>query len=616
MSQQNSNSSSNNIPVSEVYWSLVAKADKKFSKIRDLPYYQRNRYDTYFYKVFKVYTQLWKFQQENRQKLVEAGLKRWEIGDIASRIGQLYFGQYMRTSEASYLSESYIFYEAVLTREYFKDGMFQDVNLSSKQLRFLARFLTVCLVLNRRDMVYQLVNQLKMLLDECKRAFQETDFKEWKLVVQEIVKFLKADPAFMNIRPLRYSVVLDLHPDCLPQVVEAKRKLRLRDALLCSYHSNEVKYSELTLDTFRILQCLEWEPSGSFYQTGGVPPSGAGTGIGQNGAPVPSRVNYSQDISDPTLPPNPRKSILYRPSVTNILAVLATNCEELPHDGVLLLYLSATGSSQNSFSSPSHGAGRSFMSRVGDLEATSTSSNFEFDTANSTSAKGNCLSDQSSCLYVGSRSSGGLNGIYPCDLLPFTRRPLFLVIDSDSSKAFTALSGSEKGESVAMLLSPAISLPISTVDSSRQPSGSSFTSFLTIPLQAFILMLGFTGADIDMDMYGKADKLLSSSLNEWGLLLAASDNLNSVWAQTLGDPFLRRLILRFIFCRTVMALYAPTFNKTEFLPECIPSLPDAVLPTSDTCQRTVLQLADTFGATNKFNFSKEMMLSENRSREN
>ncbi|KAG5627210.1 hypothetical protein H5410_012428 [Solanum commersonii] len=557
MSQQNSNSSSNNIPVSEVYWTLVAKADKKFSKIRDLPYYQRNRYDTYFYKVFKVYTQLWKFQQENRQKLVEAGLKRWEIGDIASRIGQLYFGQYMRTSEASYLSESYIFYEAVLTREYFKDGMFQDVNLSNKQLRFLARFMTVCLVLNRHDMVFQLVNQLKMLLDECKRAFQETDFKEWKLVVQEIVKFRKAYPAFMHIKPLRYSIILDLHPDCLPQVVEAKRKLRLRDALLCSYHSNEVKYSELTLDTLRMLQCLEWEPSGSFYQTGGVPPSGVGTGIGQNGAPGPSRVNYSQDISDPTLPPNPRKSILYRPSVTNYLAVLATNCEELSHDGVLLLYLSAAGSSQNSFSSPSHGAGRSFMSRVGDSEASSTSSlNFEFEIANPTSAKGNCLSEQSSCLYIGSRSSGGLNGIYPCDLLPFTRRPLFLVIDSDISKSFT-------------------------------------------------------------DMYDKADKLLSSSLNEWGLLLAASDNLNPVWAQTLGDPFLRRLILRFIFCRTVLALYAPTFNKTEFLPECIPSLPDAFLPTSDTCQRIVLQLADIFGATSKFNFSEETtMLSECRSQEN
>ena len=130
------------------------------------------RYDTYFYKVFKVYTQLWKFQQENRQKLVDAGLKRWEIGEIASRIAQLYFGQYMRTSEASYLSESYVFYEAILTREYFKEGLFQDVNLANKQLRFLARFLMVCLVLNRREMVHQLVNQLKMLVDECKRTFQ------------------------------------------------------------------------------------------------------------------------------------------------------------------------------------------------------------------------------------------------------------------------------------------------------------------------------------------------------------------------------------------------------------------------------------------------------------
>lgn len=130
------------------------------------------RFDTYFYKVFKVYTELWKFQQENRQKLVEGGLKRWEIGEIASRIAQLYFGQYMRTSEASYLLESYVFYEAILTREYFKEGLYQDLNLSNKQLRSLARFITVCLLLNRRHMVHQLVNHLKMLLDECKRTFQ------------------------------------------------------------------------------------------------------------------------------------------------------------------------------------------------------------------------------------------------------------------------------------------------------------------------------------------------------------------------------------------------------------------------------------------------------------
>lgn len=77
---------------------------------------------------------------------------------------------------------------------------------------------------------------------------------------------------------------------------------------------HQVKFSELTLDTFRMLQCLEWEPSGSFYQS-------SSSKIGQNGGSGSSRVNYSQDITDPTLPPNSRKAVLYRPSVTHFLAV-------------------------------------------------------------------------------------------------------------------------------------------------------------------------------------------------------------------------------------------------------------------------------------------------------
>lgn len=63
-------------------------------------------------------------------------------------------------------------------------------------------------------------------------------------MIQEIVRFLKADTAFMNIRPLRFSLVLDCHPDSLPHVSTsvAKRSLRLRDAILSSYHHNEVRY--------------------------------------------------------------------------------------------------------------------------------------------------------------------------------------------------------------------------------------------------------------------------------------------------------------------------------------------------------------------------------------
>ncbi|KAF5749265.1 hypothetical protein HS088_TW04G01230 [Tripterygium wilfordii] len=147
---------SGNIPVIEVYWSLVEKADKKFSKIRDLPYYERNR------------------------------------------------------------------------------------------------FLMVCLVLNRRDMVHQLVTQLKLLVDECKRTFQDADFKEWKLVLQEIARFVRADTVFLNVRPLRYSLVLDPHPDSLPRVAKSisLRNLRLRDAIMSSYHHNEPEMNQ-NLDSLR-----------------------------------------------------------------------------------------------------------------------------------------------------------------------------------------------------------------------------------------------------------------------------------------------------------------------------------------------------------------------------
>ncbi|XP_039028388.1 protein SCAI [Hibiscus syriacus] len=617
MSQQqmnNNNSGSGNIPVSERYWTLVDKADKKFSKIRDLPYYERNRYDTYFYKVFKVYTQLWKFQQENRQKIVEAGLKRWEIGEIASRIAQLYYGQYMQTSEASYLSEAYIFYEAILTREYFKEGSIQDFNLANKQLRFLARFLMVCLVLNRREMVHQLVNQLKMLVDECRRTFQDTDFKEWKLVVQEIVRFLKADTAFMNIRPLRYSLVLDPHPDVLPQVAApvARKNLRLRDAVLSSYHRNEVKFSELTLDTFRMLQCLEWEPSGSFYlSTGGK--------SGQNGALGSSRINHSQDITDPTLPPNPRKAVLYRPSLTHFIAVLATICEELPPDGVLLVYLSASGTTGHT-SSPS-GSGpytnttenitRDFQSHTIHSDGTSTSSmSSPSDSPNPSASenKGDFISSHTGCLQFGNRGSGGLNCIYPSDLIPFTRRPLFIIIESDVSEVFKAISGAEKGERAALFLSPSCSFPISTSDSSRHSVGSLFTIFLTAPLQAFCLLLGISGSDVEMDTYEHAESLLSSSLNDWGLTLATSDNLDPVWAQILRDPFLRRFLLRFVFCRAVLTLFVQTYNKKEFHPECMPALPNSVSSMTNASQTAVLQLAKTFHATKRFVFTEAISL--------
>ncbi|CAN7009760.1 unnamed protein product [Brassica rapa subsp. trilocularis] len=597
----------NSIPLSEVYWSLVNKADKKFSKIRDLPFYERSRYENYFFKVFKVYTQLWKFQQENRQKLVEAGLKRWEIGEIASRIAQLYYGHYMRTSDAGYLAESYVFYEAILTREYFKDGLFQDLNIANKQLRFLARFLMVCLVLGRREMVHQLVEQFRRLIDECKRTFQENDFKEWKVVAQEIVRFLKSDTAFMNIRPLRYSLVLD--PNLDASTPRASRSLRLTDAILSSYHYNEVKYSELTLDSFRMLQCLEWEPSGSLYQS-------AGPKMGPNAPTGASRVN-SQNVTDPTLPPNPRKAVLYRPSITNFLALLATICEELPSNGVVLIYLSASGNIGQTSLSPL--GGRSVTSVEENILRDFESHTIKQDGDPSVQTKpsgerpGQSLRQISEDavehgLSFGSHGLTGPSCIYPSDLVPFTRKPLFIIIDSDNSTAFKNICGAEKGEPAALLLSPSHTPPLISADFSRQPSGSLFTIFLTAPVQAFCLLIGISGSDIETDVFTKGERVLSSSMNEWASTLAASDTLHPVWSQILKDPFLRRLLLRFIFCRAVLALYTPVFNNKQNQPECFPSLPEFLLPAAPAIQAAVLQMANVFGGASKFTLPQDITM--------
>ncbi|KAJ4785987.1 hypothetical protein LUZ62_037233 [Rhynchospora pubera] len=591
-----SSSATTMIPVTEQFWSLVDKADRRFSLVRDLPIFGRNRNDLEFHKAFKIYTRLWRMQQENRQRLVEAGMKRWEVGEIASRIAQLYYGQYQRTSDGACLSEAYVFYEAILDRDYFRDTASnssasaggQDMVLANKQLRFLARFLTVCLVIGNREMVTRLTSQLKTLLDDCRKTFQEAEYKEWKHVMQEISKFLKADTSFMNKRPLRYNYAFDTPPDSLPPVGPAAaavttRNLLLRDSLLCSHYPHEVKFTELTLDTFRMLQCLEWDPCGSFAQQIGSRSNQTDTG--------PQKTNLLQDLKDPSLPPNPLKTILYRPSATHYLTVLATKCEELPADGILLIYLSAAGDS-----------------RV-------TSENYEkiagsFRNLGISSSSDKDPSKKEGRLWLGYRANEGSSYVYPCDLIPFTRRPLFLIIDSCNAHAFKSINGEEKGETVAMLLSPISRSPVpptpgSNVDPTRQQNnGSQFTMFLTAPLQAFCILIGKSSYDFDTDKYVEAEKLFHLSLNDLEAALITSAGLHAVWVEALGDPFLRRFLLRFIFCRAVLALFKPNSQNDGFTPTCLPSLPESVNPGMQICQAAIRRMALFFGAVDQFDLSE------------
>lgn len=84
----------------------------------------------------------------------------------------------------------------------------------------------------------------------------------------------------------------------------------------------QVKFAEVTLDTYRMLQCLEWEPSAPLFQKRSyVPNDHSGASIYHSETSGAIDINFSMDMSDPMLPPNPRKAVLYRPSVTHLLAV-------------------------------------------------------------------------------------------------------------------------------------------------------------------------------------------------------------------------------------------------------------------------------------------------------
>ncbi|XP_043695494.1 protein SCAI-like isoform X2 [Telopea speciosissima] len=583
--------------VAKTFRALVESADRKFTRVRDVPSYGRG-HNHYFHKVFKSYTRLWKFQQENRSKLVESGLQRWEIGEIASRIGQLYYGQYLRTSEARFLLESYIFYAAIFDRSYFQGpkGVAKDLNLRYKELRFYARFLIVSLLLNRSEMVQTLVERFKALVDDSKATFRETNFKEWKQVVQEIVRFLKADIAFINARPLRYCAMFDSHPTSFPYVARfhAKRVLKLKDALLMSYHGNEVKFVELTLDTFRMLQCLEWEPSGSFFQKRPVELTNNGASD-QSGASGLIDINLAMDMTDPTLAPNPKKTILYRPSVTNLISVLATLCEELPPESILLLYISASGKAGQSPQMESSKAPR-IPSNMKVVSQTSRDHYYSLSGVPN-HEKGDSSDYYQNSLWLGPRGS---NNLYPGDIIPFTRKPLFLIIDSDNSHAFKVVHSAERGETTALLLSPARPVCRSLAGADLTQNGSQFTYFLSCPLQAFLQLVGLSPSDTDVDMYSKADNVLSTAFSEWEVILCKSTSLDLVWAQVLSDSFLRRLILRFIFCRSVLSLFCYTEDNEHCLPDCLPCLPDSVSSRSEAVQRCVLQLAHTLGVADCF----------------
>lgn len=251
-----------------------------------------------------------------------------------------------------------------------------------------------------------------------------------------------------------------LSPRRLPPkliVSPPNRKSNLGCLILCSSRSQGVKFSELSLDGFRMMLTFERE-------------------LGSGGK---SATEKSAS--------NPLKYILYRPSVSTLLQYISSAQKEAREATGLLLYISADG--DKSFSMRGNQESARPYSKGGII------------------LRAESKQEPAGSLYVAK------DNLYPDDLLPFLRRPLFLIVDSENSAAFTALSSTIFGAPVLILASPARQLPGLL---EPEQAGSVFTLFLSDPIAAFCFVV--------------SRQVMTSAIYQELLLIASAmfDKLNSV----------------------------------------------------------------------------------------
>ncbi|XP_042580056.1 protein SCAI isoform X1 [Cyprinus carpio] len=503
---------------------LLDKSKQLFNGLRDLPQYGHKQWQSYFGRTFDVYTKLWKFQQQHRQVLDNRyGLKRWQIGEVASKIGQLYYHYYLRTSETSYLNEAFSFYSAIRQRSYYHQVNKEDrPELVVKKLRYYARFIVVCLLLNKMDLVKVLVKELSEEIEDYTQRFNTEDQLEWNLVLQEVAAFVEADP-LMILNDDNAVVVISnrLQEGGVPPLEQGMvvGQLTLADALIVGNCNNQVKFSELTIDMFRMLQALEREPVNLATQS-----SKPGTLVREDSYTLP--VTLYEPNEKPAKRENPHKYLLYKPTFSQLYTFLSASFKELPANSVLLVYLSATGVFP---------AGRSECEGPYDFGGVLTNTNRDVVNGEMVQ-KRNQAQKEMHCLHPG-------------DLFPFTRKPLFIIVDSSNSTAYKNFSNLF-GQPLVCLLSPTV-YPKSMQDQCQR--GSLFTLFLYNPLMGFLSVCGLSS--MRYGLWEKAQELLRKVFHDISQMITSSRVVDQAYLQFYGDEFLRLLMIRFVFCCTTLRLH-------------------------------------------------------------
>ena len=596
-------------------------------------------------QAFKTFARLWKFQQDHRDALTEAGLKRWEIGEIASRIGQLYYNFYLCTSDTRFLREAHTFYDAIRARGYFAD-CHETPALALKQLRYQARHILVCVLLDKGDAAMEALDSWQTHIETYARARHSSDAAEWHAAAVEARAFVAANfapPAKNEFAIARGSRRMDParlgvsapEPDA-PSEGRARRSsgaapsasgtvnvgaapaapLHLGGVVLCSHYTGQVRFNELTLDAFRMMRACEWDESaigegeegadGFAREATTSVVSGGGSGSRRRGRSFGGSAESADDWGSTATSGsggpgestggadarvNAHKYLVRHPSPRQLLLAMSTAVDELPVGSALLVYISARAP-RSSGSRPAAGLCLSPAAETG----------------NGAKAPWAAMAAVPVARDATKVDPGAT--IYPSDMVPFTRRSLFLVVDADASRQFLALSepgGQIPGGRVPVVLCAPPRAPPRAPGATQ--AGSFFTLFLTSPLAGLCALCGpAVTAQVSPDAAAKFAEAERATTAEWLAAALASPlsdpgdkggGLDPAWARMLSDPFLRMFVARFAMCRAMIVAHASTNGEDAFVPACSPPLPAALEP--EACAPGVLALARAIGCEREFN---------------
>ncbi|KAL6601207.1 hypothetical protein LY90DRAFT_668791 [Neocallimastix californiae] len=566
-------SNEENIKIVDEFQYLLERSQQLFAGLRDLPPTgSQKQWQPYFKRTFEVYTKLWKYQQQHRAVLENKeyyGLKRVEIGEIASKIAQLYYHYYLRTSETNYLQESCIFYQAIHERNYFKETSENKSSaLMIKKLRYYARFIVVCLLLNHYETIKQLMEELNLLVDEYTKVFKPSDAAEWNVVITEISNFLEADKKLLptDLDGHMLSVSSRLLIDKTPKLnKDGTPKLKLQEAILVGNHQNQMKFSELTLDMFRMLQLLEREPTSADKQN-----------EEKKDSMQEDQPNDKTNEKNTMRRINPHKYLLHRPSFGQLMLYITTAFKEISDNSALLLFLSADGVKHII-----KGEGQDNELQQGYSGGIATSTNPRKTEKTETS-------EQTALTHC----------LHPLDLVPFTRKPMFIIIDSNNSTAFKNIPKVFNAPLVS-LMSP-IEYPGNINDSAH--SGGLFTLFLHSPIKAISFISDIT--EMANDKWNECKNKIKDIENYisdlYNAQATSTGNLDKSYKRFIQDDFLRQILVRYVLCCNILQ-FNEQFKDASHFPSCNPPLPQTII-SDPQIKEKIKELITLMEVTDKYNF--------------